>query len=812
MKKMLRLPVALALALGASNAFALGLGQVQVKSSLNQPLLAEIPILENAPGEAAELQIRLASAESFARIGLERPSGSLIAALQFNIVEGSNGRPVVRITTANRINDPFLGLLIEAEWARGKLLREYTLLLDPPVAVPSRATPSQTTALPQGDVRPAPAESLASPPPMPAARPGASGSTAAPAARPAAAPALAPGESYGPVNEGDSVWRIASRAIPDSSININQMMIALQRANPDAFIGGNINRLRTGAVLRIPSRDEALAIRPGEAAQLLRDQSSDSASLQPVESSGSRPTASAPAAAPADSRLAIVPPRGDTPATAAQSGAAAGGQGAELRADLARAREQSEAAAQENRELRTRVQELEKIRGDSERLLELRNSELQALQQRLAELEAQRAAAETASAAAPAAAPAPMPTPVEAAPASTASSASSSEAAAPSADLGAIDPDVGTVPADDADADAGAAIDADEPAVGDDGFEATPPAEPEQAPVAAAPEPAPAPPAATPPAPAPVAQDPWYMSPLVLGGGGAVLVGLLALLGLRGRGKKKAAAAAASAGTSSRFEGADFGVPGASSQSYEAGAESYDDAEERELLDQVAEQPDDLERHLDLVRYYYGLNDASRFEGAVEAMYAQVYDPDEPAWQQALEMGREMLPDHPLFMEHAAQSSAWEPSEDTTSATSAYGSSTPAGSSFEYVDAPAAEPSRFNDEPEYRIDLATPELEVPELSREAEFARIDSSALSAATIEAPVFELPPELSTPSSSSSLDLDISADAIEAAATKLELARAYLDMGDVEGARGMLEEVAQEGTTEQRGDARRLLDEIR
>jgi pilus assembly protein FimV len=808
MNKMLRLPVALALALGASNALALGLGQVQVKSSLNQPLLAEIPVLENTPGEAADLQVRLASAESFARIGLERPSGALVSAMQFSVVEGSNGRPVIRVTTPNRINDPFLGLLIEVEWARGKLLREYTLLLDPPVAVPSRALPSETTALPQGDVRPAPAENLAQPPAMPTPRPAAAPAPSSSSPSPSSsAPSLVPGESYGPVNEGDSIWRIASRALPDSSININQMMIALQRANPEAFIGGNINRLRTGAVLRIPSREEALAIRPGEAAQLLRDQSPESASLQPVTPQASRQPVSPAAPAPADSRLAIVPPRGDTPATAAQSGASAGGQGAELRADLARAREQSEAAAQENRELRTRVQELEKIRGDSERLLELRNSELEALQQRLAELEAERAAAETASSAAAAVVPAPTPTPVEVEPETVSSSASSSDAAAPSADPAEATPDVGTLPGDDLDA--GAAVDTDESAVGDDGFEATPSAEPEPAPVSAAPEAAA--PVVTPPAPAPVVQDPWFMSPLVLGGGGAAVIGLLALLGLRGRGKKKAAAAAAAAGASSRFEGADFGVPGAS-QAYQAGAESYDDAEERELLDQVAEQPDDLERHLDLVRYYYGLNDASRFEGAVEAMYAQVYDPDEPAWQQALEMGREMLPDHPLFMEHAAQSRAWEPSEDTSSAPSAYANNTPAGSSFEYVDAPAAEPSRFSEEPEFRIDLASPELEVPQLSREAEFARIDSSALTAASIEAPSFELPLELSTPSSSSSLDLDISADAIEAAATKLELARAYLDMGDVEGARGMLEEVAQEGTTEQRGDARRLLDEIR
>lgn len=773
MNKMLRLPVALAFALGASNAFALGLGQVQVKSTLNQPLLAEIPVLENAPGEAADLQIRLASSEAFARIGLERPSAALLTSLSFEIVQGAGGKPVIRITTPNRINDPFVSLLIEAEWARGKLLREYTLLLDPPVAVPSRVNPSQTQALPQGDVRPAPSESLSTPPPMATPR----------AAAPSAAPSFAPGESYGPVNSGDSLWKIASQSIPDSSVNINQMMVAIQRANADAFIGGNMNRLRTGAVLRIPSREEISAVGAREASQLVRDQTSTDTPLQPIETdrSATRATPTPAPAPPADSRLAIVPPRGDQPASAAQTGASSGGEGRELRADLARAREQSEALNQENRELKSRVQELEKIRGDSERLLELRNSELQALQQRLAEIEAQRAAA--AAAPTPSAAPTP-------------------EVVAPTPALAPLDPVTETpapVEAPDLDTAASTPTESTEAE--------TPVAEPAPAePVAVAPTPTPVEPAAIAPTdsmPPRAPRQEWYENPLVLGGGGALVIGLLALLGLRGRGKKKAAAAAA-VGASSRFEGADFGVPGGVNEADQDLA-GYEDAEERELLDRLAEQPDDLERHIDLVRYYYGLNDPARFEGAVEAMYAQVYDPDDSYWQQALQMGREMLPDHPLFMELPAQDTtvgSWEPAADTSPQATAYDTSA-YRADVAVPPVPASAP-RFDDEPEFRIDLSEPELVVPEVERFAE-------------PEPLAFEAPPEFSAPEPALSAalpsgDAGLNADAIEAAATKLELARAYLDMGDVEGARGMLEEVAQEGTTEQRQDARRLLDEIR
>lgn len=787
MNKMLRLPVALAFALGASNAFALGLGQVQVKSSLNQPLLAEIPVLENAPGEAADLQVRLASSEAFARIGLERPSASLLTSLSFEIVQGEGGKTVIRISTPNRVSDPFVSLLIEAEWARGKLLREYTLLLDPPLAVPSRATPSETQALPQGDVRPAPSESLAAPPPM----------AAGPAAG-ATAPTFAPGESYGPVNSGDSLWKIASQSIPDSSVNINQMMVAIQRANPEAFVGGNMNRLRTGAVLRIPSREEISAVGAREASQLVREQTSGDTALQPIETDRSASTAPPEAVAATDSRLAIVPPRGEQPASAAQTGAVAGGDGSELRADLARAREQSEALSQENRELKSRVDQLEKMRGDSERLLELRNSELQALQQRLAEIEAQQAAAgATEAAATPAVEPAAEPAVTEPA---------ASEPAAP-----AIDEVPPTAPASEAPATAADSGEVEAPATETES--GTAPVEEPAAPAAppvSEPTASEAPAAAETLPPRPPRQE-WYENPLVLGGGGALLIGLLALFGLRGRSKKKAAAAAAAA--PSRFEGADFGVPGASAAAA-TGFEDHEDEEERELLDRVAEQPDDLERHIDLVRYYFGINDAARFEGAVEAMYAQVYDPDDANWQLALQMGREMLPDHPLFMELPSQDapvSGWEPASPASPEPAGYETS-----AYRADNGFASAPSAAVDEPEFRIDLSEPELVVPEIERPNVLASVEPLAPmefelpSSTNFAKPAAEaVSAPLASPAQSES---SLSPDAIEAAATKLELARAYLDMGDVEGARGMLEEVTQEGTSEQRQDARRLLDEIR
>ena len=133
MNRKLRLPLALALALGSSHALALGLGQIEVKSSLYQPLDAQIPVLSNTPSETANLKVRLASPEDFARVGLDS-SSMLSANLEFSVQKDASGKSVIHVTTDSKLNDPFVTFLLEVDWGKGRMLREFTVLLDPPDA------------------------------------------------------------------------------------------------------------------------------------------------------------------------------------------------------------------------------------------------------------------------------------------------------------------------------------------------------------------------------------------------------------------------------------------------------------------------------------------------------------------------------------------------------------------------------------------------------------------------------------------------------------------------------------------------------
>lgn len=759
MNKPLRLPIALALALGAGHALALGLGQIQVKSSLNQPLDAEIEITSATAAELSSLEVKLASQRDLQRLNL--PMAGPGANLKFAVEQGPDGRSRIRITSLERITAPFLSFLLDIDWNGGRLLREFTLLLDPPRTAPATPVRSAPARAPQ---RPVDMASTPAAPAAPAAR--LSAPASAPAAAPAAAPASAApatsdaGGEYGPVASGDTLWRIAQRVRPDASITVNQMMAALLRANPDAFFDGNINRLKRGAVLRIPSRDEAESLAAGQAATLVRDQlqawRGTAPSPQPAESSAA-PAASAPATAPAaDSRLEIVPPKGEG-ASGAQSGIAAGGAGtAELKADLARAREEANSAKSEVSELRSRVRDLESIRDQSQRAIELRDSQLAALQKRIAELESTQTATPAAAPAAPSAA-----APAAAEPAAPVESAAApSEAAAP----------------------------------------ATPaPAEPAAETPAEAPKPAPAPkteaPEPTPPVAAePAPQPAWYENIYLLGGLAALVLGLLAFLGLRARGGKPKDA-----------RPAPQVVMPAAAAAAAAGAEPL--SEEERLLDAVAADPSDPARHLDLVRFYYAEEDADAFEGAAEAMYAQIGDSDGLAWGQVVAMGREILPDHPLFTAPSdAPAAEAVPADDEAPVAEA------AGPSDEDAWAPTA--TAVADTAAFDDFITTPIQDAPapaaadddlDLSGVEFNFDLDGADSAATSAPAPAtFDLPP-LDDAAGFSGGDDD-------AAATKLELARAYLDMGDVEGARGMLEEVLGEGNPGQRAEAQRLINEIR
>ena len=119
---------------------ALGLGDIHLQSALNQPFAAEIDLISAAPGELRSLEASLASTETFSRYGLDRPS--YLSGLRFSVGRSGDGRDVLRVRSRQPLAEPFVTFLVEANWSRGRLLREYTVLLDPPVFMPEGAEPS----------------------------------------------------------------------------------------------------------------------------------------------------------------------------------------------------------------------------------------------------------------------------------------------------------------------------------------------------------------------------------------------------------------------------------------------------------------------------------------------------------------------------------------------------------------------------------------------------------------------------------------------------------------------------------------------
>ncbi len=261
-----KLSLAIAMALIGGNAFALGLGSIQVKSGLNQPLEAEIPVTTDSPQEAAGLNVGLATTEDFERVGLSRARVGV--PIDFSVSTNARGQAVIKLTTKDAVREPFLDFLIEVNWPKGKLLREYTVLLDPPVTAPSRSVAATVT--PAKEATPAPAQKLAEEPQpkRPAEKVKAPRTAGTPEPKAAAAPKNPPASApqrtagagdYVPVAEGETLSEVARATRPEDTTNLNQMMLALLKANPNAFYKDNINALKRGAILRIPSNDEIKA-------------------------------------------------------------------------------------------------------------------------------------------------------------------------------------------------------------------------------------------------------------------------------------------------------------------------------------------------------------------------------------------------------------------------------------------------------------------------------------------------------------------------------------------------------------------------
>lgn len=420
LRKAWLLALAAMLALLAAPAFALGLGQLTVKSQRGQPLLAEIAIISSDPSELENLQARLASPETFARVGLEPPTGA-VTGLQFTVALDPRGNPVIRVTSREPVDESLLTFLLEVDWGQGRLVREYSALLDaprtvsapaqPPIEAPSVApsnaivrepepAPPAISTQPEVQAKPeTPAPATAQVAAQPAEAPPPSDAVApTPAPAPAAAPertaqpvAATPGE-YGPVKVGDTLGKIARSVDPDGH-SLDQVMLALLRANPDAFIKGNINLVKAGAVLRMPDASELSQYSASEARAIVHEQVGQWREMrqpaeQPVAAAATEASSPATAGASgearvADARLEIVPPSGkDARRAGTRSGIQAGGEGDMV--ELQQTKETLAAREAEVQELKSRVAELEKLQHEQQQLIAMKDDKLAQAQQALA--------------------------------------------------------------------------------------------------------------------------------------------------------------------------------------------------------------------------------------------------------------------------------------------------------------------------------------------------------------------------------------------------------------------------------------------
>ncbi|HVF15452.1 MAG TPA: FimV/HubP family polar landmark protein [Steroidobacteraceae bacterium] len=291
--------------LSPATLFALGLGEIRLNSALNQPFDADIELIAPTADELASLKVGLANNDLFSRYGLERPA--YLSGFDFSVSRARDGRATIKVSSNRSVTEPFVTLLVEANWGRGRILREYTVLLDPPVFMPSQPENQAPVTSPQSGTRnegrieraPTPApESTPVPSPTEPARPVPAPETSRETPISSTAPA-ALGGSY-TVERNDTLWRIASQVQPGASPRVvNQTMIALFRANPGAF-DGNINRLKAGSVLRVPEQGDIETIPTSEA--------SAEVNRQQQEWSGAPRTA----AGDEPSRLRLVPPE-ETP-------------------------------------------------------------------------------------------------------------------------------------------------------------------------------------------------------------------------------------------------------------------------------------------------------------------------------------------------------------------------------------------------------------------------------------------------------------------------------------------------------------------
>ncbi len=385
-----KLALGLILLVTSFSAHALGLGDIHVRSGLNQPLEAEIELLAVRPEEQDNISVSLASGEAFAQAGVERTF--LLTSLSFRVLQRSDGKSYIRVFSQEPIKEPFLNYLVEVNWPNGRLLKQYTVLLDPPTFVHA-APPAINT--PVVVAAPAPAKTARETTAPVSAEPApATATQISPTPQTASVSGAYTGTEYGPVQRGDTLGGLAKRLRPDDSVTTEQMMLALFEANPKAFLRNNINGLKADYTLRIPDMSEINALSQTEALREIKQQSARWSDIKSARATTAPGTATAAAgaagaaqestdsgtgmAAGADHRLKLVA------AGAAQGNTRTdGAAGADLKQELAVTAEALESKNLENEDLRSRISNLENQIETMQRMITFKDENLAAMQSKL---------------------------------------------------------------------------------------------------------------------------------------------------------------------------------------------------------------------------------------------------------------------------------------------------------------------------------------------------------------------------------------------------------------------------------------------
>jgi pilus assembly protein FimV len=329
----------------------LGLGDITLKSSFNQPLNAEIKLIKVRDLSEDEILVALASREDFRRLGVERLF--FLTGLKYEVVLDNPADPHIRVTSNKPVTEPYLNFLLDVQWPTGTVLREYTLLLDLPVY---NQTPTAQSVTPAASEPTSPRNVV----------------------RETTVPTQA-SKAIGTyrVRTGDTMWEVAKKVRPNRSVTVNQTMVAIHQSNPDAFIKGNINLLRNGYVLQVPSANEIKTLSSASAVDNARRQMQTWATSRAQEAPASS-TTEQPVQTVADSRSSQ--PEGRlilSSQTAEESKPEQEQPRLPEQSELEIAKQRLDLSQQETENLRNRVAELEAQIKTMEELVDLTKQRLE---------------------------------------------------------------------------------------------------------------------------------------------------------------------------------------------------------------------------------------------------------------------------------------------------------------------------------------------------------------------------------------------------------------------------------------------------